>query len=98
VTGIRQREGLIARVRQIRRAAAATEQLTTTTEEDRPEATTLQLLEARIAHLEEQLDGLQDSVHRESVRQSDRIGILEARIEPSALAVALSRDARERGL
>jgi hypothetical protein len=55
-------------------------------------------LEARVAHLEGMVQGLQDSIHRESIRQSKRMGELEARTEPSALAVALSRDARERGL
>jgi hypothetical protein len=37
-------------------------------------------------------------VHRESLRHSDRIAELEARLEPSALAVALSTNARQRGL
>jgi hypothetical protein len=44
------------------------------------------------------LRGLQDSVHRETVRQTGRISELEARMEPAALAVALNKDARERGL
>jgi hypothetical protein len=37
-------------------------------------------------------------VHRESTRQRERIAELEARIQPAALARALSEDARERGL
>jgi hypothetical protein len=58
----------------------------------------MQSLERRVAHLEELLEGLQDAMYREATRQSKRIADLEARLEPSALAVALSRDARERGL
>jgi len=95
--GMRQREGLIARVRQIRLAAAT---------DLRPQAgraepdlpPTMSELELRVSHLEEQLRGFQDSVHRETVRHEGRIADLEARMEPSALAVALSTDARERGL
>jgi hypothetical protein len=44
------------------------------------------------------MQGLQDSVHRESARQGKRITELEARIQPAALIRALSEDARERGL
>jgi hypothetical protein len=97
VSGIRQREGLVARVRQIRRAAAARDQRPLD-ELPSPEPLTLEALEERIAHLERQLDGIQDAVHRESVRHGRRIAELEARLEPAALTVALSRDARERGL
>ncbi len=51
-----------------------------------------------MAHLEQLLEGLQDSVHRESLRQDKRIAELEAQIQPAALGEALSRDARDRGL
>ena len=61
------------------------------------DAVRFRALEARISHLEALLEGLQDSVHRESARQSKRIAELEARTEPAALAVALSRNARNRG-
>ena len=44
------------------------------------------------------MEALQDSVHRESERQGKRITELEAQIQPAALSVALSKDARERGL
>jgi hypothetical protein len=44
------------------------------------------------------VQGLQDSVHRDVVRQDKRIAALEAQIEPAALSRALSKDARERGL
>jgi hypothetical protein len=94
---IHEREGLLARVRQIRRIAAMSA--------DRPaprtnesEQDVLQALEVRVAHLEQQLQGLQDSVHRESSRQSRQISELDARLQPAALSKALSEDARERGL
>ena len=55
-------------------------------------------LEARIAHLEAMVEGLQDAVHREAVRANARLDEMEKRIEPAELARALSRDARKRGL
>jgi hypothetical protein len=89
-----EREGLIARLKQTRRLA--------TPDGQAPVAETdplrFRALEARVSHLEALLEGLQDSVHRESGRQSKRIAELEARTEPAALAVALSRNARDRGL
>jgi hypothetical protein len=87
-----EREGLIARVRALRRAKAPSPA------DPREEVPEVQTLETRVAHLEELVEGLQDSIHRESVRLTKRVTDLEAKIEPSALAVALSRDARERGL
>jgi hypothetical protein len=48
--------------------------------------------------VEQLVQGLQDSVHRESTRQSERLAELEARIQPAALGKALSEDARNRGL
>jgi BMFP domain-containing protein YqiC len=63
-----------------------------------PERDELRALEARIARLEQVVQGLQDSVHRESTRLSKRIGELEARTQPAALGRALSEDARKRGL
>jgi hypothetical protein len=55
-------------------------------------------LEERITQLEALVQGLQDSVHRESSRHSARITELEARIHPNAMRKALSDDARARGL
>ncbi len=92
-----QREGLIARVRQIRVAVAASHQASADAAELVGPAH-LHELEQRVAHLEQQLRGLQDSVHRENVRYTGQIADLAARVEPAALAVALDRDARERGL
>jgi len=94
---MREREGLIARIRQIRRVAAGAD--------ERPRASArnlgqdeLRALEARITHLEQLVQGLQDSVHRESTRLIKRVAELEARIQPAALGKALSEDARDRGL
>ena len=58
----------------------------------------LELLERRVAHLERQLEGLQDAVHRESVRRSEEAAQLLRRTAPSEMARALSEDARKRGL
>jgi uncharacterized coiled-coil protein SlyX len=92
-----EREGLIARIRQIRRAAAAAPEAHEGSASG-PARDDLQELEARIAHLEQLVQGLQDSVHRESSRHAKRIAELEARIQPGALGKALSDDARARGL
>jgi hypothetical protein len=58
----------------------------------------IEVLEERVDQLEALLEGLQDAVHRESVREGERIGELEKRTEPSEISRALNRDARERGL
>jgi hypothetical protein len=91
-----EREGLIARIRQIRRTAESTAAARKVARHD--DATALQALQARVGRLEQLVEALQDSVHRESERQGKRITELEARIQPAALSVALSKDARERGL
>lgn len=92
-----EREGLIARIRQIRRLSAKPDERARPTTRD-PSQDELRALEARITHLEQLVQGLQDSVHRESARLGERIVGLEARIQPAALARTLSEDARERGL
>jgi BMFP domain-containing protein YqiC len=94
---MREREGLIARIRQIRRSSAEVDDQApiTSSLSGRDE---LRSLEAQIARLDQVVQGLQDSVHRESTRLSQRIGELEARIQPAALGRALSEDARKRGL
>ena len=93
----RDRDGLLARVRQLRRRqspagdVASAPPLRTAPEE-------LAGLELRIAHLEQMLQGLQDSVHREADRQGKRLSDLEAQVQPAAMGKALSQDARQRGL
>lgn len=90
------REGLIARIRQIRRIPPARTGRSTEPEDLQPER--LQALEARVAHLERLLEGLQDSVHRESERQSKQIAELQAKTQPGTMGAALAEDARNRGL
>jgi hypothetical protein len=96
VTG-NEREGLIARIRLIRRTAeaSAARRRKVALKDD---TNALDALQARVEHLEKLVEALQDSVHRESERQGRRITELEGRIEPAALSVALSEDARKRGL
>jgi hypothetical protein len=94
---IGERERLVTRLRQIRQTGRTTE-AQPASDAGEPDRAQVDALEQRIAHLEQLLEGLQDSVHRESERQSKRLTELEARIEPAALGEAMSKDARERGL
>jgi hypothetical protein len=91
------RQRLLARVRQMRRLAAVSDAPATSPAGD-SEPDPISALQARITQLEQQLQGLQDSVHRESSRQSKRLSELEAQIQPAAISKALSKDARDRGL
>ncbi len=98
-----EREGLIARIRHAGRLAAhadtSAERSTVDpqdargTPDDRVDA-----LEARMAHLERLVEGLQDSVHRESERRAKLIAELQGQIQPGAMGAALAEDARSRGL
>jgi predicted nuclease with TOPRIM domain len=90
------RAGLIARVRQVRRLATARDRASSEPAEPPPDR--LQALEARVARLEQLLEGLQDSVHRESDRHAKLIAELESRTQPAAMSAALAEDARNRGL
>jgi hypothetical protein len=58
----------------------------------------LETLEARTEHLELELEGLQDAVHRRAVFEDESIGELRRRTEPEQIARDLSRNARTRGL
>ena len=94
--GPARRAAILGRVAQLgrgRRASDAASQAPDAGHERRIEA-----LELRIDQLEALLEGLQDAVHRESIRQGARIDALEKRSEPAEISRALSRDARERGL
>ena len=90
-------ERLIARIRQIRATTDATAQPEESPSVD-PDEDRLLSIEARVAQLEQLVQGLQDSVHREASRQADRIADLETRTQPGVLGQALSEDARARGL
>jgi hypothetical protein len=97
VVSVRERERLIARIRQLRRVTEAGRGVQTTPV-DPAEPDEVRALQNRVEHLEALVQGLQDSVHRESSRQAKRIAELEARLNPAALGKALSDDARARGL
>jgi len=90
-------EGLVARIRQVRRAALARNRPADPAPAE-PQPSRLELLEARVGHLEQLVEGLQDSVHRESDRHARLIAELQDQVEPGAMSAALARDARERGL
>ena len=90
------RAGLIARIRQVRRLAAVRDR--PRTDKGQPPPDRLRELEVRVAHLEQLLEGLQDSVHRESERHAKLIAELETRLQPGTMGAALAEDARNRGL
>jgi uncharacterized coiled-coil protein SlyX len=90
------RAGLIARISQVRRLTTVRDRAKTDTEV--PEAEQIRRLETRVAHLEQLLEGLQDSVYRESERHAKLIVELQAQLQPGALNAALAEDARNRGL
>lgn len=90
------RAGLLDRVVQLgrrRRASGVAAQAPPDDPQQR-----IQALEERIDQLEALVEGLQDSIHRESTRVDRRINALEKKSEPAEISRALSRDARERGI
>jgi hypothetical protein len=91
-----EREGLIARIRQVRRPTTARDR--PNVEGDASQNERMRSLEKRVAHLERMVEGLQDSVHRESDRHNKLIAEIQAQIEPGAMGAALADDARTRGL
>jgi len=90
-----ERQGLIARIRQVRQGNALSG---TRSSAAGPDDRALRGLEQRVAHLEQLVQGLQDAVHREARRQDERLAEIEAQIQPGAMGKALSEDARNRGL
>ena len=65
---------------------------------DRSSARRIEALEDRVSHLEGLLEGLQDAVHRESIRRNEEAARIQRRTAPHEMARALSDDARKRGL
>jgi hypothetical protein len=63
-----------------------------------PDEPGLEALRERVRRLETMVEGLQDALYRQAVRDDARIEELRARLEPSEIARALSADARRRGL
>lgn len=93
------RERLLGRIRQIRRSnATRDEQQARPAAEPEPAEDPIRDLEVRVAHLEQLLEGLQDSVDREFQRHDDLIATLQKEIEPGTLGQSLAEDARNRGL
>ena len=94
--GAGRRTAILGRVIQLgrgRRAPDAAAQAAAAGHERR-----IEVLEERVDQLEALLEGLQDAVYRESVREDGRIDALEKKSEPAEISRALSRDARERGI
>jgi hypothetical protein len=90
------RAAMLSRVVRLgRRRRADKPAATEPREEDGPR---IEALEERVNHLEALLEGLQDAVHRESVRQGGRIGELEKRTAPATTSRTHSRDPRKRGV
>lgn len=92
----RDREGMKARIGHVRRLLAARDQPPAKADATQPER--LRALEARVAHLEQMLEGFQDSVHRESERHEKLIAEIQAQVQPGTMGAALADDARHRGL
>jgi hypothetical protein len=55
-------------------------------------------MEERLERLESALEGLQDALHRQAIRERQRIEQLERTVQPDEMRRSLSEDARRRGL
>jgi predicted nucleic acid-binding Zn-ribbon protein len=60
--------------------------------------TRVETMEKQIEHLENLVEGLQDSVHREALRHQREIESLNRKTEPAQIARALNRHSQEHGL
>jgi hypothetical protein len=58
----------------------------------------VETLDVRVAHLEAELEGLQDAVYRRAVLEDEQVDELRRRTAPEQLARDMSDDARRRGL
>ena len=58
----------------------------------------MQTLQARVEHLEAELEGLQDALYRQAVLEDEHVEELRRRTTPEQLSRDLSQDARRRGL
>ena len=94
---IRRRSGVLGRLSALLRSARERRAAPSADATARPDPRS-DALHARIDRLEAMVEGLQDAVHRESVRQNERMDELQRRTEPGELRRALSDDARRRGL
>jgi hypothetical protein len=98
--GASRRSALTARIGAALRAFRSAEPDSTARLErlEGEDALTQQAMRERLDALENLVEGLQDAVHRETVRRDAMIDELHKRLEPAELARALSDDARKRGL
>jgi hypothetical protein len=64
----------------------------------RPDPDRVDTLEARVDHLEAELEGLQDAFYQRARVEDEQIDDLRRRTAPEQLARDLSEDARRRGL
>jgi flagellar motility protein MotE (MotC chaperone) len=85
---------LLERVTERRRASA----LETERDERADHEQRIRALEERIDALEALLEGLQDSVHRESVRRTQEFEEINEKLQPDKMARALGKHTREHGL
>jgi 50S ribosomal subunit-associated GTPase HflX len=63
-----------------------------------PVETEIESLKRRVDHLEATLEGLQDSVYRETQRHDAELQELHKQLLPGAMSQAIEADARRRGL
>lgn len=89
-------DDLIARIRHVPRAAAATRQASGALPVS-PTSMRFAGLESRVAHVEQLVERLQDSVHTEFERQGRLIAHLKAQLQPAVMRAALNKDTRNRG-
>jgi hypothetical protein len=90
-------ERLLARIKNLRQALPTPDVVNRLrqTPAGEPAPASLEDLQKRVAHLEQLVQGLQDSVYRETQRQDRHLAELEARLDPGALATALGQEARD---
>jgi hypothetical protein len=63
-----------------------------------PTPAEVEALRQRLNRLETMVEGLQDALYRQAVAHDQQLEEIARRIEPEAMARALSDDARRRGL
>jgi hypothetical protein len=90
-------ERLLARIKNIRQALPAPDVVNRLRQSPagEPAPASLEDLQKRVTYIEQLVQGLQDSVYRETQRQDRHLAELEARLDPGALAAALGQAARD---
>ena len=88
--------GLLNRVVQTSRSRRSPERSGALPQEDA--SLRLAALEQQVAQLESLVEGLQDAIHRDSLRVREDLKDLQTRTRPAEMASALSQHARDHGL